>query len=139
MQRRVDVYLGEYAEVKFGMARIMQGTHRFSLNVTDTTTLQTIAASIYQYIQDNNLVGYSTYIIRLRGNIIHTGFTPPVAPGARIPDPNVSIFVPNDLYVPEFSRFTVGDLPRLIPGFDLNSPIKASAGNKVDVGLSEYI
>ena len=125
MQSRVDIYF-ENPHGVYG-----QGVLRFSLNVNDATTLQTVAASIHKYIYDNAMLDYSTYNILLTGEIATFIGARQMNRGKDL----IYLLVPNDIYVPEVSNLTIGDLPRLIPRIDLNSPVRAYIGDRFRVRI----
>jgi hypothetical protein len=130
-----------------------------SIIVNDDTTLQTVGSSIYNYVISNQIVGYETFKLVLSGKQIFPDYL-------KVPDPkyvqywrlpegmnmeavikergrfgnnNVSLLLPNDIYVSAYRNLKIKDLPRLMGGLDLSQPLRADIEQELNLGLGKYI
>ena len=110
------------------------------LYVTPDTTLQTLGASIYNFIEENKIVNYGSY------KIIISGYQAPeetfdvnkVMHGYPKQD-TVEMLLPNDIYVPQYTGLTVGILPNIIPRLRLNDLITVDIQPSFKEGLGKYV
>ena len=117
----------------------------------DNMSLQTIGSSIYQYIKDQRLVNYGSYMIKFSRFYMNDVPTVPIGltfnPLALyINQASIKMLLPNDLYVDDYINLTISDLNIMLRGrihsgliFSENIPIKVYIGVKFQQGLAEYI
>lgn len=118
MTSTIDLYINGGRLLPYQGGNFVMGDLVGSMTVKYDDTLQTVGSSIYNYLINNRIINYSTFQLTLG---------------------QVNMFLPNDLYVPEYGRFKIRDLPSMAGGMNLAKTIRADVGNKLDIGLGEYI
>lgn len=154
-QATLDIYLNHRGGI--GQTRLQGGQLVGTMTVSTDTLLQTVAASIYEYLRTNALVTWQTYKLALSQQIQYEHTLPgttnmpntpllPTTPSIHQRSPMerarnriISILVPNDIYVPEFGAFRIESLANYIVGIDFRQPLRVDIQGPVKEGLSELV
>lgn len=103
-------------------------------------------------MRNNKIVKYSTFELKIYQQVTYlnsiTGqFNAPNKPVPLMavpmfggqqyvqPERKLSMLVPNDIYVSDYTTLTLGYLVQLLPGLNINQPIRINIGDKISIGL----
>lgn len=131
MQSTANIYVNG----KFNGVSMAGGELLGKIMVYRDTSLQTLGNTVYQFIQQNRLLNYNSYELKISSESTTT--LPPFTNTLLKPEV-VEMILPNDLYVPEYGALTVATLRVLLPRSNIGDNIRIDI-SQFSLGLGKYV